>query len=58
VAGVRQLAASGRLERSAVVVCILTGHGLKDPDTGPGPPLDELVPIPPTAAAIREAIGG
>jgi threonine synthase len=58
VAGVRQLAASGRLERSAVVVCILTGHGLKDPDTAPGPALDELVPVPPTAAAIREAIGG
>ena len=58
VAGVRQLAASGRLERSAAVVCILTGHGLKDPDTAPGPALDELVPVPPTAAAIREAIGG
>jgi threonine synthase len=40
------------------VVCILTGHGLKDPETAPGPALDELVPVPPTAAAIREAIGG
>jgi threonine synthase len=57
VAGVRQLAASGRLERSASVVCILTGHGLKDPDTAPGR-FDDLRPVPPTAAAIREALDG
>jgi threonine synthase len=57
VAGVRQLAASGRLERSATVVCILTGHGLKDPDTAPGGSIDDLRPVAPTAAAIREAIG-
>lgn len=58
VAGVRQLAASGRLERSATVVCILTGHGLKDPDTAPGGGIENLVPVPPTAEAIRDAIGG
>jgi threonine synthase len=57
VAGVRQLAASGRLERSATVVCILTGHGLKDPDTAPGGDIGALRPVPPTADAIREAIG-
>src|SRR3970282_1512619 len=32
VAGVTRLATEGRLHRSDVVVCILTGHGLKDPD--------------------------
>jgi threonine synthase len=57
VAGVRHLAASGRLERSATVVCILTGHGLKDPDTAPGQ-LERLAPVEPTVAAIREALGG
>jgi threonine synthase len=57
VAGVRQLAASGRLERSATVVCILTGHGLKDPDTAPDGSIDDLRPVAPTEAAIREAIG-
>jgi threonine synthase len=57
VAGVRQLAASGRLERSASVVCILTGHGLKDPDTAPGEGVDDLRPVPPTTEAIRQAIG-
>ena len=56
VAGVRQLAASGRLERSATVVCILTGHGLKDPDTAPGE-LPATEPVEPTADAIREALG-
>ena len=32
VAGVARLAREGRLEPSETVVCILTGHGLKDPD--------------------------
>jgi threonine synthase len=32
VAGVARLAREGRLHRSDRVVCILTGHGLKDPD--------------------------
>ena len=32
VAGVARLAGEGRLSRSETVVCILTGHGLKDPD--------------------------
>jgi threonine synthase len=32
VAGVARLAHDGRLDRSESVVCILTGHGLKDPD--------------------------
>ena len=56
VAGVRQLAEAGRLDRSTSVVCILTGHGLKDPDTAPGE-LGDLAPIPATADAIRRAIG-
>lgn len=31
VAGLLQLSAEGRLEKGRTVVCILTGHGLKDP---------------------------
>ncbi len=31
VAGLRLLLRTGSLERGAVVVCVLTGHGLKDP---------------------------
>ena len=33
VAGVRRLAADGRIGRDETVVCVLTGHGLKDPDS-------------------------
>jgi threonine synthase len=33
IAGVRKARADGRLPAAARVVCILTGHGLKDPDT-------------------------
>ena len=33
VAGVRKMAAAGRLDPGATIVCVLTGHGLKDPDT-------------------------
>jgi threonine synthase len=33
IAGVRKLVDEGRLDRGATVVCVLTGHGLKDPDT-------------------------
>ena len=33
LAGVRRLAAAGRIGRDEVVVCVLTGNGLKDPDT-------------------------
>jgi threonine synthase len=34
LAGVRKLRAEGRLDADARVVCVLTGHGLKDPDSG------------------------
>jgi threonine synthase len=32
VAGIARLAREGRVARSETVVCVLTGHGLKDPD--------------------------
>jgi threonine synthase len=33
VAGLRKMAADGRIDPGATIVCVLTGHGLKDPDT-------------------------
>lgn len=55
VAGVARLAEEGRLDRYETVVCILTGHGLKDPDIVVA---DEApASVPAEAGAIREAMG-
>lgn len=55
VAGVGKLAAAGRLRRGEVVVCTLTGHGLKDPDMALGasePPVRVRADIKSLAAAM------
>ena len=55
VAGVRRVAAERRIGPGETVVCVLTGHGLKDPDavrTEEG----SLTPIPPDLYAIRDAM--
>jgi threonine synthase len=45
VAGLRQMAQRGEVEPGAVVTCVLTGHGLKDPDWAiAGAPLPKKVP--------------
>jgi threonine synthase len=56
VAGVRRLAREGRVGQSEVVTCVLTGHGLKDPDAVQA---DEgsLTPIPAELGAIRGEMG-
>ncbi|HTI28939.1 MAG TPA: threonine synthase [Methylomirabilota bacterium] len=53
-AGVARLAAEGRLDRSASVVCVLTGHGLKDPEIVVGEASSTTVAA--DADAIREAM--
>ena len=55
VAGVARMAREGRLDRSGSVVCILTGHGLKDPDIVAGEE-GSMRAIPADAEAIREAM--
>ncbi len=52
VAGVRRLAAEGRIGRGETVVCVLTGHGLKDPDAVQAEE-GSLTPIAPEIDAIR-----
>jgi threonine synthase len=56
VAGLLKLSAEGVFEQGKVAVCILTGHGLKDPDWAiagaPTPPLVE-----PEIDAVAEAVG-
>ena len=56
VAGAARLAHEGRLSRAETVVCILTGHGLKDPDAVAGEE-GSLTPVEADAAAIRGAMG-
>jgi len=54
VAGLLHLAAEGRLPAGVTVVCVLTGHGLKDPEwaiTGAGQP--PSVPADPAAVAAE-----
>ena len=55
VAGVRRMARERRLDRSETVVCVLTGHGLKDPDAVQAEE-GTLQPVPPTLDAILEAM--
>jgi threonine synthase len=56
VAGIRKLAAAGRVDPEAVVVCVLTGAGLKDPHTAESivPP---ILDAPSSADGIAEALG-
>jgi threonine synthase len=56
VAGIRKLASEGRLDPDATVVCVLTGHGLKDPHTAERnvPPIIEADA---TTAAVVAALG-
>jgi threonine synthase len=45
VAGLRQMHGRGEVPRGAVVTCVLTGHGLKDPDWAiAGSPVPKKVP--------------
>ncbi|MEP7040998.1 MAG: threonine synthase, partial [Chloroflexota bacterium] len=53
-AGVARLAADGRLARSESVVCVLTGHGLKDPEIVVGEELATNVAA--DVESIREAM--
>jgi threonine synthase len=52
VAGLLQARAAGQLAAGSVVVCTITGNGIKDPDTAiSGSPEPLIVPVDVTAAA-------
>jgi threonine synthase len=56
VAGVRRLAHDGRIGREETVACVLTGHGLKDPDAISAEE-GTLTPVAPDVEALRRAMG-
>ena len=56
VAGIRKLARQGRLHRDATIVCVLTGHGLKDPDTA-GTIVPPIIEAGATTDAVMSALG-
>ncbi|WP_424189016.1 threonine synthase [Actinokineospora sp. G85] len=55
VAGLLMAAADGRVPRGSTVVCTVTGHGLKDPDTALLG-LAEVEPVPVDATAVASAL--
>jgi threonine synthase len=56
VAGVRKLARAGDIDPGATIVCVLTGHGLKDPDTAQRL-IEPTLSAEPTIADVRRVIG-
>ncbi|OLR91255.1 threonine synthase [Actinokineospora bangkokensis] len=55
VAGLLKVAGDGRLPAGSTVVCTVTGHGLKDPDTALLG-LAEVEPVPVDASAVAAAL--
>lgn len=56
LAAIKRLVENGRIARRDRVVCLLTGHGLKDPATARGMlPQEPLVPL--DRAAVAERVG-
>jgi threonine synthase len=56
VAGLRQAAALGRIDRDELVVAVLTGHGLKDPSTAQDQ-VPAVLEAAPTLGAVAVALG-
>ena len=56
MAGVRKLAAEGRIDAGATIVAVLTGTGLKDPDTA-ATLVSPVIEADPTVEGVRSALG-
>jgi threonine synthase len=57
VAGLLRVVEDGRLPAGSLVVCTVTGHGLKDPDTAlRGIPTPNPIPVDPAAVAAALAL--
>ncbi len=58
VAGLLKAAAAGQIEPGGTAVCVLTGHGLKDPDTAVNSGGGEVIEVEADTAAIRKLVTG
>ena len=56
IAGALRDIKSGKIPEGSKVVCTLTGHGLKDPDTAISQCSDEMININPVMDEVRDAI--
>jgi threonine synthase len=56
LAGVRKLVDAGELDRDALIVCVLTGNGLKDPGTAEAS-VGGIVEAPASVDGVRNALG-
>jgi threonine synthase len=57
VAGVTKAAAGGAIRSDELVVAVLTGNGLKDPDTAERTVAGRIAESEATTDAVREALG-
>ncbi len=57
VAGVAKAARAGELDADATIVCVLTGNGLKDPDTAEAGITVEVTEAEPSIADVSRALG-
>ncbi len=57
VAGVTKAAQAGEVARDALVVCVLTGNGLKDPTTAESGLPVEVLEAEPTTLGVARALG-
>jgi len=55
VAGLKSRTESGDIDRSSTIVCVSTGHGLKDPDTAVSQ-CDQPMSVEPTVEALRKLL--
>ena len=57
LAGLMKLAREGAPLKDKVVVCVITGSGLKDPETATGGTQSDLVQLPPDLQAVERSLG-
>ena len=57
IAGVAKLARAGALDADALIVAVLTGNGLKDPDTAQRQAGSGILDAGPTVDGVRTALG-